>query len=75
MDLSVQSVSAEGIDYLSIEGIELEPKTEIAMIATDSSNIFYDIVKRGGVKKFSDQKSRMRYRRILRRLIYLQSWQ
>ena len=61
VDLSVQSVSAEGIDYLSIEGIELEPKTEIAMIATDSSNIFYDIVKRGAEQAITDLNVAMGY--------------
>ena len=49
-----QSVNAAGIEYLSTEGIALEPKTEIAMIATDSGNSFYGTVKKGAEQAIAD---------------------
>lgn len=47
-------VKAEGIDYLDTKGIELEPGTEIAMVATSSSNKFYAQVKKGAVQAVAD---------------------
>lgn len=42
------------VDYLSVEGIELEPRTEIAMVATNSENPFWDVVKKGAQKAIDD---------------------
>ena len=53
-ETDLQSVTAEGIDYLSIEGISLEPGMEIAMVATDSGNRFYDTVEKGAKQAVSD---------------------
>lgn len=47
-------VSADGIDYLSTEGIELEGGSEIAMVAASSSNSFYSQVKKGALAAVSD---------------------
>ena len=55
-------VIAEGIDYLSIEGIELEPGLEIAMIATDSKNDFYDMVKEGALQAVSDMNKKLEFK-------------
>lgn len=51
----------EGIDYLSVEGIELEPGAEIAMIATNSGNKFFDSVKAGAQKAVEDLNSALGY--------------
>lgn len=56
-----ESITAEGIDYLSSENIELEPKTEIAMIATDSENSFYELVKKGAEHAISDLNQQLGY--------------
>lgn len=55
------TVVEDGIDYLSVEGLEVEPGTEIAMIATDSSNDFYSIVKRGAEQAISDLNTALGY--------------
>ena len=54
-------VTAEGIDYLSTEGIQLEPGTEIAMIGTDAGNIFYDVVKQGAEQAITDLNTALGY--------------
>ncbi len=43
-----------GIDYLSAEGIPLEPKTQIAMIVSDKSNKFYSTIKEGANQAIAD---------------------
>lgn len=58
---NVEVVTAEGIDYLSSEGIELEPGMEIAMIGTDLGNSFYDMVKKGAVQAVSDLNMELGY--------------
>lgn len=67
----VQEVEAEvekhypitegAIDYLSVEGITLEPGTEIAMVATNSENSFWDVVKAGAQKAISDLNNELGY--------------
>ena len=42
------------VDYLSVEGISLKPGTEIAMVATNSENGFWDVVKAGAQKAVAD---------------------
>lgn len=54
-------VTADGIDYLSTEGIELEPGTEIAMVATNSSNNFYTVLKKGAVQAVADLNQALGY--------------
>lgn len=54
-------VKAEGIDYLDTKGIELEPGTEIAMVATSSSNKFYAQVKKGAVQAVADLNKALGY--------------
>ena len=49
------------IDYLSVKGIELEPGTEIAMVATNSENKFWDMVKSGAQKAVEDLNSELGY--------------
>ena len=52
---TVQHAIEDGeIDYLSVEGIALDPGTEFAMVATNSDNVFFDIVKSGAQKAVSD---------------------
>lgn len=58
---STAQVIAENIDYLSAEDIELEPGTEIAMIATDSENTFYKIVKKGATQAIADLNQKLGY--------------
>ena len=47
-------IESESVDYLSPKGITLEPGTSIAMVATNSENPFWDMVKEGAVKAVSD---------------------
>lgn len=54
-------VTVEGIDYLSVDGIELEPGTEIAMVGTNSGNSFYDTVKKGASQAVSDLNKALGY--------------
>ena len=49
------------IDYLSVKGIELEPGTEIAMVATNSENKFWDMVKSGAQKAVEDLNKELGY--------------
>lgn len=58
---SMHSVIAEEINYLIVEGIELEPGMEIAMIATDSGNSFYDVVKKGAAQAIADLNQQLGY--------------
>ena len=48
-----------GVDYLSVEGIELEPGVEIAMVATNSDNPYWDVVKEGATKAVADLNAAM----------------
>lgn len=47
-------VSADGIDYLDVEGIVLEPGTEISMVGTNSKNIVYSTAKKGAQQAIDD---------------------
>lgn len=60
-EVVLHPVSAEGIDYLSTDGIELEAGTEIAMVATSSSNSFYSQVKKGASAAVSNLNKALGY--------------
>ena len=47
-------IESEAVDYLSPKGITLEPGASIAMVATNSENPFWDMVKTGAVKAVED---------------------
>ena len=49
-------VIQDGVDYLSVEGIELEPGVEIAMVATISDNPYWDVVKAGATKAVAEDR-------------------
>ncbi len=49
------------VDYLSVKGIDLEPGTEIAMVATNSENSFWDVVKSGAQKAVADLNQELGY--------------
>ncbi len=49
------------VDYLSVKGIDLEPGTEIAMVATNSENSFWDVVKSGAVQAVADLNQELGY--------------
>lgn len=53
----VHPVVADGIDYLSVDGIVLESGVEIAMVATNSDNPYWDVVKDGAVQAVADLNS------------------
>lgn len=55
------TIVEDGIDYLSVEGLELEPGTEIAMIASDLSSDFYSIVKQGAEQAITDLNTELGY--------------
>ena len=54
-------VAENGVDYLSVEGIVLEPGVQIAMVATNSDNPYWDIVKKGAAKAVADLNTSMGY--------------
>ena len=54
-------VVENGIDYLSVEGIFLEPGAEIAMVATNSDNPYWDVVKAGAAQAIADLNSGLGY--------------
>lgn len=54
-------VTADGIDYLSVEGITLEPGTSIAMVATDSGNSYWNNVKKGASAAIADLNKQLGY--------------
>lgn len=58
---NVYTVIEDGIDYLNVEGIALNPGTEIAMVATDSKNDFYGIVKQGAEQAIADLNNTLGY--------------
>lgn len=47
-------VMADGFNYMSTDGIVLEPGLEFAMVATNSSNSFYTTLKQGAAAAVSD---------------------
>ena len=58
----VQHAIEEGeINYLSVDGIALDPGAEIAMVATNSDNLFFDIVKLGAQKAVADLNAALGY--------------
>lgn len=59
--IALHPVTADGINYLDIKGISLEPKTEIAMVAANASNPFYNVVKKGAVQAVADLNQSLGY--------------
>ena len=55
------AVVEDGIDYLSVEGLELEPGTEIAMVAAELSSDFYSVVKQGAEQAIADLNTELGY--------------
>lgn len=49
-----KSLMINGTDYLSVEGIALEAGTDIAMVATNSKNSYWDVVEKGAVQAIAD---------------------
>ena len=58
---ALHPVMKNGIDYLSVEGVELEAGTQIAMVATNSDNPYWDVVKAGAAKAVADLNASMGY--------------
>ena len=54
-------VTEDGIDYLSVDGIVLEPGVEIAMVATNSDNPYWDTVKDGASQAVADLNEAFEY--------------
>lgn len=60
-EVKLHPVTEGTIDYLSVEGISLEPGMEIAMVATNSQNSFYNIVKKGASAAVEDLNTALGY--------------
>ena len=56
-----KTLVVDGIDYLSAEGLELQPGTEIAMVAINSENPFFQTVKSGALKAVEDLNTQLGY--------------
>ena len=54
-------VTEDGIDYLSVDGIVLESGVEIAMVATNSDNPYWDVVEDGAAQAISDLNEALEY--------------
>lgn len=54
-------VTADGIDYLSVEGITLEPGTKIAMVATSSKSTYWNTVNKGASAAIADLNKKLGY--------------
>ena len=56
-----KSLMINGTDYLSVEGIALEAGTDIAMVATNSKNSYWDVVEKGAVQAIADLNTALGY--------------
>ena len=56
-----KSLMINGTDYLSVEGIALEAGTDIAMVATNSKNSYWDVVEKGAVQAITDLNTALGY--------------
>lgn len=56
-----RSLIIEGVDYLSPEGIEPEEGTTIAMVATNSKNSYWNVVKKGAAQAVNDLNNMLGY--------------
>ena len=54
-------VTEDGLDYLSVDGIVLESGVEIAMVATNSDNPYWDVVEDGAAQAISDLNEALEY--------------
>ncbi|MBR4139822.1 MAG: substrate-binding domain-containing protein [Lachnospiraceae bacterium] len=50
-----------GADYLSVEGIELQEETTIAMVATNGENRFFDTIEKGALQAVADLNTALGY--------------
>lgn len=57
----IHPIMENGIDYLRVDGISLEPKAEFAMVATNSDNPYWDVVKAGAVQAITDLNNALGY--------------
>lgn len=60
-EIKYHPIKEGAVDYLSVEGIHLDPGTEIAMVATSSKNSFWDVVKSGAQKAVTDLNEELGY--------------
>lgn len=56
------AVTADGIDYLSVEGLQAEPGTVIAMIGKDSKSNYWKAVKKGAQDAVTDLNTALGYK-------------
>lgn len=59
--VSTDVIQENGIDYLSVEGISLDPGATIAMVAANSNNPYWDVVKEGALQAIADFNSALGY--------------
>ena len=57
----IHPIVENGIDYLSFDGISLEPSASIAMVAENSENPYWDVVKKGAFQAIEDLNSALGY--------------
>lgn len=60
-DTKYHPIKKGAVDYLSVTGINAEPGTQIAMIASDSKNEFWDQVKKGAQDAVADLNTYLGY--------------
>ena len=60
-DAVFHPIVENGIDYLSVEGISLDPAAEFAMVATNSDNPYWGVVKAGAVQAIADLNTSLGY--------------
>lgn len=60
-ELAMHPIVENGIDYLSVDGIFLEPAASIAMVATNSDNPYWDVVKNGALAAIADLNTELGY--------------
>ena len=57
----IHPIVENGIDYLSFDGISLEPAATIAMVGANSENSYWDVVKEGAHQAIEDLNSVLGY--------------
>lgn len=60
-ELAMHPIVENGIDYLNVDGIFLEPAASIAMVATNSDNPYWDVVKNGALAAIADLNTELGY--------------
>lgn len=54
-------IEADGIDYRSLDGIVLEPRVKIAMVASSSGGAYWNTVKKGASAAIADLNQKFGY--------------